>query len=156
MPDWSEVTFTASATTVRAWRRHWHWQLGEHCEPLLFSALGDVFFQVPAGAVWWLCTSTGTLEQVADSVEAFERRIDSDAANEWFLPGLIDVLIEQGKRLGPDECYTFSIFPGFTGGEFRAENLYPISASTHFSRSGDLHFRHRSLKHGAPVQLVLA
>ncbi len=122
----------------------------------MLSAIGDVFVELNAGTVWWLSTATGALEQIASSREQFRERLGTDAANEWFLPGLIDALIAQGKVLEKDQCYTFAIFPIFLEGSFSAENMYPASAAAHFTASGHIHESIRQLPDGAQVQLRIA
>lgn len=156
MASWSQVTLQPSDMSVEALRNGWRWLLGDDWTPLLFSAIGDVFLELSAGTVWWLSTATGALEQVASSREAFRERLGSDAANEWFLPGLVDALIAQGQVLEEDQCYTFAIFPIFSEGSFSAENMHPASAMSHFKASGEIHQSIRQLPDGAQVQLRIA
>ncbi len=155
MATWAQVTFQPSDAAVSALRRSWGWQLGEQWTPVLFSAIGDVFLEMPAGSIWWLSTATAALEHVADSRTEFAQRLRTDATDEWFLPGLVDVLRIQGKVLGPDQCYTFAILPIFAEGSFSAENMHPTSAAAHFAASGQLHERIRKLPEGAQVQITL-
>lgn len=119
----------------------------------MFSAIGDVFVELNAGSVWWLSTATGALEQIASSREEFRERLGTDCVNEWFLPGLIDALIEQDKMLTDDQCYTFAIFPIFSAGSFSAENMHPVLAASHFNASGHIHASIRNLPDGAQVQV---
>ncbi|WP_354329836.1 MULTISPECIES: T6SS immunity protein Tdi1 domain-containing protein [unclassified Undibacterium] len=122
----------------------------------MFSAIGDVFFEVSAGTVWWLSTATGALEQVAESREQFASLLEGDAVDEWFLPCLVEVLYAQGKQLGEDQCYTYAILPIFSEGSFSAENMYPVLAAEHFSMSGHLHESIRKLPDGAQVQVTIS
>jgi len=69
MTTWSDITIQPEEPALAALRTSWRWMLGDAWTPLLFSAIGDVFFEVPAGTVWWLSTATGSLEQVAESLE---------------------------------------------------------------------------------------
>lgn len=156
MASWSQVTVHPSDTSVEALRNGWRWLLGDDWTPLMLSAIGDVFVELNAGTVWWLSTATGALEQIASSREQFRERLGTDAANEWFLPGLIDALIAQGKVLEKDQCYTFAIFPIFLEGSFSAENMHPASAAAHFTASGHIHESIRQLPDGAQVQLRIA
>lgn len=156
MASWSQVTVHPSDTSVEALRNGWRWLLGDNWKPLLFSAIGDVFLELSAGTVWWLSTATGALEQVAGSREEFLERLGTGSANEWFLPGLVDTLIAQGKVLEQDQCYTFAILPIFSAGSFSAENMHPVSAASHFTVSGDIHESIRHLPDGAQVQLRIA
>lgn len=139
-----------------ALRVHWGWLLGDRWTPLRASALGDVFVRLPAGTVWWLCTASGTLEQVAESPAQFDERLGTERTDEWFLPGLVDALRAQGKVPGAGQCYTFDVFPVFSGGAFSAENMRPVAAAAHFAASGRLHARVRRLPEGTPVQVIVA
>ena len=151
MASWSQITIQPSDVAVEALRKYWRWQLGDDWTPFLFSAIGDVFFEDAAGAVWWLSTATGSLEQVADSRQQFSRLLESNSTDEWFLPGLVDVLRSQGKVLDAGQCYTYAILPIFSQGSFSAENMHPVSAAEHYSTSGHMHERLRDLPDGAHV-----
>jgi hypothetical protein len=153
MANWSELTFHPSPAAVAALRAHWSWKLGEHWTPILFSVIGDVFIELKAGTVWWLSTATGGLEQVADSREHFTDLLRGDRTEEWFLPGLVEVLHVQGKVPEADECYTYALFPVFADGSFSAENMRAIPAARHFVISGDLHRRIEGLPDGSAVDL---
>lgn len=155
MTSWSIIAIEPDAQAVQALRRHWDWMLGDQFEPLMFSAIGDVFFRVPAQSVWWLSTATGSLEQIADSKEQFEILLQGSDADEWFLPGLVFALREHGKVLAANECYTFGTFPVFEHGSFSVENMHPMRCAEYFRASGDLHKGIRSLPDGAQAHVVL-
>ena len=155
MASWSQITIHPSEVAINALRESWRWQLGDRWAPIMFSAVGDVFFEVSAGTIWWLSTATGTLEQVAESREHFALLLEGEAVDEWFLPGLVKLLRIQGKELGNDQCYTYAISPVFSGGSFSAENMHPVSAAEHFSLSGHLHESIRKLPDGAQVQVTI-
>lgn len=135
-------------------RGAWRWLLGERWSPLLFSAIGDVFIELPAGVVWWLSTATGDLEQVADSREHFLRLLDGEQVDEWFLPGLVETLRSQGKPLSLGQCYSFVTLPVFVAGSFSAENMFPCEAAEHFALAGQIHQSIRGLPDGTPVQVL--
>lgn len=156
MACWSQLTIQPNPAALAALRQHWRWQLGESWKPLLFSAIGDVFLEVPAGTVWWLSTATAALEQVADSRQAFVELLGTERIDEWLLPGLVDVLIAQGKVLAADGCYTYVILPVFTQGSFSAENMHAVAAAEHFTHSGRVHEGIRQLPDGAQVHTPLA
>lgn len=153
MPTWSQVTLVPTDASLAALREAWAWKLGADWQPLLCSVLGDVFIELPAGTVWWLSTATGALEQVADDRSAFEQLLDTDRVQEWFLPGLVAVLLQHGKRLRRDQCYTYRVFPVFAEGSFSAENMHPLPAAEHFTRSGRLHRQIQALPDGVRVDL---
>ena len=78
-------------------------------EPLMFPVIGDVSLEQREGTIWWLSTAMGTLERVAESRDAFHQHLDTERADEWFLPGLVDVLHDQSKVPGPGQCYAYAI-----------------------------------------------
>ncbi|MBE7940777.1 MULTISPECIES: T6SS immunity protein Tdi1 domain-containing protein [Ramlibacter] len=156
MATWSQLTFDPSPETLAALRKHWAWKLGEDWSPILFSVIGDVFIELPAGSVWWLSTSTGALEQVASQRDEFIRMLETDRADEWFLPGLVDVLHEHGKVPGPDQCYSYAVFPVFAEGGYAAENMTPVAAVEYFGLSGDVHRQIQGLPDGSEVQIRFA
>ena len=155
MATWSDITIQPDEAALASLRTSWRWMLRDTWTPLLFSAIGDVFFEVPAGTVWWLSTATGSLEQVADSQATFRELLGTEKADEWFLPSLVEALRSSGKKLQPHQCYTYAILPVFTEGSFSAENMHPVSAAEHFSLSGRVHESIRQLPDGANVQITL-
>lgn len=99
---------------------------------MLFSSLGDVFIEMDSGGVWWLNTRTAELTRVADSVPHFEELLNSELADEWFLPNLVGKLHAAGKVPGPGECYTFVTLPVFREGGTRSttSNLSQRASTT--------------------------
>lgn len=150
----TELTAQPSQDALDALRDAWRWLLGERWTPLLFSAIGDVFLQLPAGAIWWLSTATGDLQQVADSREQFIGLLEGEQIDEWFLPGLVGTLRSQGKALSPGQCYSFVTLPVFAAGSFSAENMFPCDATEHFVLAGEIHQSIRGLPDGTPVQVL--
>lgn len=150
----SDLTAQPGHAGLESLRAAWCWLLGERWTPVLFSAIGDVFIELPAGAIWWLSTATGDLEQVADSREHFLRLLDGEQVDEWFLPGLVDTLRAQGKPLSPGQCYSFVTPPVFVAGSFSAENMFPCKAAEHFALAGQIHQSIRGLPDGTPVQVL--
>lgn len=154
--DRSPYTIQPDAASVLALRANWRWLLGEVWTPFMFSAIGDVFLDVPVGTVWWLNTATGALEQVAESRQQFRDLLDSQRTDEWLLPGLVDALRAQGKVLNANQCYTYAILPIFEEGSYSVENMHPVSAAEHFSMTGEVHERIRKLPEGTQVRLIIA
>jgi hypothetical protein len=155
MATWSTLTFQPTPDAIAALRAHWAWQLGDDWEPLMFSVIGDVFLEQREGTIWWLSTAMGTLERVAESRDAFHQHLDTERADEWFLPGLVDVLHDQGQVPGPGQCYAYAILPVFAEGSFSAENMHPADARAYFASTGDIHRKIRDLKDGDRVPLEI-
>lgn len=124
-------------------------------EPVVASTLGDIFFQDNSKAVFWLNTGTAKITRVAESREAFLEHLKGTKSNEWFLPRLIEKLIEAGKTLKPDYCYTFVTLPIFKEGSYDISNLNPVPAKEHFDLTGKLHLQIKDLSDGAKVQVKI-
>jgi Domain of unknown function (DUF1851) len=135
--------------------RAWSWLLPEHYQPLLFSALGDMFFQVPSGEVHWLNTGTGEITKVAADQAEFRGHLDSELALDWFLPDLIDELAAKGQVLEPGQSYTFVRLPIFREGTYTADNLRRINAREHFGLTGRIHQQIHDLPDGTEVNIKL-
>ncbi len=153
MATWSRLVFYPQPESVAKLRKHWAWLLGNEWSPIMFSVIGDVFIELPSRSIWWLSTATGSLEQVADTRDEFEELLGTDRTDEWFLPGLVDVLYGQGKVLGPDQCYSYTILPVFSQGSFSAENMNPVPAGDHFALSGDMHRQIQGLPDGSKIHI---
>jgi len=153
---WSSLTFAPPPEALQELGASWNWLLREPFRPVLFSSLGDVFFEPDSGGIWWLNTGTAELTRVADSVEHLEGLLNSDLANEWFLPTLVGQLHAAGKVPGPGECYTFVTLPVFREGKYEVDNLNPVPAREHYGLSGSIHKRLRDLPDGAQVRVKVA
>lgn len=136
---WRELTFTPDDAAIDQLVASWSWLLHEPISPILFTALGDLFFETASGEVFWLNTGTAELTQVAYSAEQFKQALDSELVDVWFMPGLIAQLRGAGKRLKSGECYTFIVLPAFADGTYTVDNMHPIDAKEHFSFTGHVH-----------------
>jgi hypothetical protein len=146
---------TPSADAIEELRTAWSWLLPDHYQPVLFSAFGDLFYKTPAGEVWWLNTGTAEVSKIAESQLEFERLLGTDKADDWFLPPLIEKLINAGKALSPGQCYTFVTLPIFREGTYTAENLNPVDAREHFGLTGYNHKEISNLPDGATVNIKI-
>jgi hypothetical protein len=151
----ADYIFEPSTDAIAQLKQAWAWLVGEQWSPFLYSVLGDVFFEVPAGTVWWLSTATGGLEQVAQSKQHFLELLESESVDEWFLPGLVVYLKSESKNLLPTECYSFHVLPVFEQGSFSAENIFVSEATLHFATSGQTIRQLRGLKDGAPARILI-
>ena len=155
MTSWSEITVTPTAEALTELRDSWSWLLGTSWRPLLFSAIGDVFLQLPAGTVWWLSTPIGNLEQVAESETDFIAKLEGEQVDEWFLPGLVEALRSSGKHLLPGQCYSYITLPVFGEGSFSIESMYPIDAKEHFGVTGNIMKQIQALPDGSKVSIKM-
>ena len=151
---WKDLSFLPSAEALAALAEAWSWLLPDAYQPVMASALGDLFFQRD-GAVYWLNTGTAEIEQVAGSRAEFLELLKTDKATEWFMPPLVEQLIAAGKVLKPDHCYTYVTLPIFKEGKYEVTNLNPVPAREHFALTGDMHRQLKDLPDGSKVKLEI-
>jgi hypothetical protein len=151
--SWSSLTCTPDEPAVRQLAESWSWLLQEPFVPVLFSVLGDVFFEPDSGGVWWLNTGTAEVTQVANTVAEFRELLGTDLSDEWFMPSLIEQLQRAGKIAGEGQCYTYAILPVFAEGTYEVANLNPVSVREHFALTGHILSEMQSVPSGARVKL---
>ena len=144
---------TPSADAIDELRTAWSWLLPTHYQPVLFSSPGDMFYEVPTGEIWWLNSGTAELLQVAESKHEFQQLLGTELVNDWFLPPLIEDLVQAGKILSEGRCYTFVTLPVFVDGTYTVENLNPVPAKEHFGLTGEIHKNLSHLQDGDTVSI---
>lgn len=90
---------------------------------------------------------------MAENEVAFRDALATELADEWFMPGLVTLLHEAGKRREDGECFTYAIYPLFAECRYEVWNFAVVPAREHFSLSGDLHRQMSELPDGAHVRL---
>jgi hypothetical protein len=148
---WNDLICTPDKEAIDALAESWNWLIGDAFTPLLFTALGDMFFEADAGGIFWLNTGTAEVERVADNVPEFNNLLREEAADDWLLPGLIEALLEAGKTRAEGECYSYVTLPIFVEGEYTVENLNPVPAKEHFELTGSILHQLDDLPDGADV-----
>lgn len=150
---WTQLAFLPSDAALAELVEAWSWLLPEQFEPVTASTLGDVFFQQGSEAVYWLNTGTAEISRVAESRSAFMDLLKTEKADEWFMPSLIQDLLNAGKPLKPGYCYTYVALPIFKEGKYEVSNFNPAPAGEHFGLTGALHRKISDLPDGAQVQV---
>ncbi len=120
----------------------WQWLIGTGKVPILITALGDAFLQDAGdGTVHLLAVGEGTLEQVADSMQAFEHKMqDREFVLGAFVPGIVARLHESVRPLQHGEVYSYKVAPRL-GGEYSISNLVPARMEEHFNTMGRAYSR---------------
>src|SRR5258705_13757226 len=86
----------------------WQWRLADVKAVVMMSYLGDLFLLGNDDGVYWLQTDSGALTKVSDNIEHFQQMLtEDDKIDNWFLPSLIEKLIESGKPLKENEVYSY-------------------------------------------------
>ena len=139
----------------RSAAKAWSWLLAEPWEPIICSMVAGVFLERHSGAVLWLDTGTGLIEQVAQDRGQFEEMLRSspDLVNEWFLPPLVERLHAAGKVPKDGECYGFTFLPVFEEGKYDTQNMIVLTVREQFVAVADLHWQLRGVPDGSSVQI---
>jgi hypothetical protein len=148
---WNELTVDFQKPGADDLLSDWRWLVGDSMRLLLVSAIGDMFLADAAGQVFWLDTGTGQLQQIAKSVNEFERlRQQREQADQWFIPQLVGDLIASGVRLSLGQCYGYKK-PPILGGQIEPANFEPTDLSVHFSVLGQIHRKVKDLPSGTNI-----
>lgn len=132
----------------------WQWRIQDQKSLVLISKLGDMFLQGNDGCIYWLQTDSGDLTKIADNLEHFERLLTQyENFDIWFLPGLIELLEQSGKTLGPNQVYSYLKTP-VLGGEYSVDNIMPTYASVHFAFSGQICEQIQNLPDGTKINVT--
>lgn len=152
---WRDIAFQLEPDIAREAVHAWAWLVPEPWTPVICSMVAGIFLEKPDGEVHWLDTSTGLIEKVADTREAFDEIVRSspDLVEEWFLPGLVERLHAAEKRPAIGECYGFTILPAFVEGKYEVENMFVLPVREQFVAIADLHRQLGKLPDGAAVQV---
>lgn len=151
--SWNDLTCTPDKDAIDALAESWQWRIGDAFTPLLFTALGDMFYEADEGGVYWLNTGTAEVERVAENVEQFNQLLREDIAGEWLLPPLVEALIEAGKTRAEGECYTYVTLPVFEEGEYTVENFNAVPAVEHFELTGSVLQQLQDVPDGTTVNI---
>jgi hypothetical protein len=153
--SWSDIVFVPDSELADEAQAAWSWLVPGPWRVLVCAMVGGIFLETGAGNVRRLDVGAGVVEDVADSVEAFEAimRSDDPVVEEWFLPALVEALHEAGKRPGPGQAYWFIIPPIFVEGKYSADNMAIVPVREQLLFSADVHKQIADLPDGAKVQI---
>jgi hypothetical protein len=131
----------------------WAWMLPQEFTVWFVNRYGDLFLAFEDGSIHMLDIGNGSLNRLAESRDSFCVKIDEDSnANDWLMIPLVDKLVEVGKDLQPDQCYSFMIPPAL-GGEYTVDNTAILSVTEHYRVYASIHRQIKDLPDGAKVRL---
>jgi hypothetical protein len=131
----------------------WQPLIPQRSSPWLLTKFGDVFFCQPDGKIGMLQVSGFQHRVVAkDRTDFQEWLVDPDKMSEWFLAPLVDQLESSGRRLGPDQCFSF-ITPLGLHGRLAEDNVMVIPIPRHFGCWGKVFQQIKELPKGSHVVL---
>ncbi|SKA09304.1 T6SS immunity protein Tdi1 domain-containing protein [Sediminibacterium ginsengisoli] len=132
----------------------WQWLIKDMKAIAAVSVIGDVFFIGNDKGVYWMQTDTGTLSKIAANPEQFEALLaDEKTVDNWFLPGLVEQLLNAGKTLKENQVYSYKLSPAI-GGDYSVENLEPTDMSVHFAFAGQICEQVQNLPDGTKLNIT--
>ena len=134
----------------------WRWVIGPDPRPCFVTAAGDVILIDDSGRIFLLDTGAGTVDQIAESVEAFEDALsDPENVADWFAASVVEQLRASGVVLGPGQCYGYTTLPVFAEGSYGPENRFVLSALEHIDVTADIHHQIKDYSDGARLRVVI-
>ncbi len=131
----------------------WRPLLPQQISPWLLTRFGEVFLCEPDGRIGMLQVSGFQYQVVAkDKTDFQEWLVDPDKMTNWFLAPLVDRLAAAGRRLQPDQCFSF-IKPLALGGALTLENVMVIPIREHFRCWGEVFRQIKDVPDGGHVIL---
>jgi hypothetical protein len=117
------------------------------------NRFGDLFLVFDDGSVHMLDVGGGSLEQVTNTRDDFQAKVDEDEnANVWFMIPLVDQLLAAGMTLKKGECYSYKQ-PPVLGGDYTVENTCVLPIAEHYGAFGSIHNQINDLPDGTQVVL---
>lgn len=134
--------------------QHWAWLLKE-CSDfsiLLVTKFGEVFVSNDNGEVWFLSTSNGSFDKVAESKEEFlDQLCDIEKLEYYFMPKVISVLNEAGMKLSEGECFGFHVPCIFEECTFDPGNFKQVQIEEYLIALGDMLYELQGMPDGGEV-----
>jgi len=148
---WNELIVPFDPNKGETLLSDWRWLVGDDVQLVVISALGDLFLKGPQGEILWLDTGTARLTRIADSADEFKRLMQTDNADQWFVPQLVGDLIESGKVLTPGQCYSYKV-PPMLNGKMEVDNFEATDLLVHFSMLGQIAKQTQNLPEGTKIR----
>jgi hypothetical protein len=129
----------------------WTWLLPDSSEPVLLTALGDLFVTNTEGDISFLDTATGTVDLVAHTLDEWKHLLQrSERIDYWFQPTFVAALFESGYTLAPEEVFS-PTHPPVLGGKQVVENYSPSHWLAHYHVMGQIHRQVKDLPPGTKI-----
>ena len=153
---WADIAFAPNSELAAEIALAWQWLLPGRWKPFLCSMIGGIFLEEESG-IYWLESGTGLVERIATDMAEFESivRTDPGKVDEWFLPPLVEGLLDAGKRPGPGQCYAFLTLPVFAEGRYEVDNLVVATARAQLVGMATIHEQIRDIPDGGKVRIKI-
>ena len=143
-----DLAISLDGLDCRGFLDHWLWLLKEPHEIILVTCIGDLILETKNGAIIWLDTGSGDLEQIAASFAEFKTNMAlPENAERWFMALTVYDLISEQGPLKHGECFSYKVAP-VLGGSYNLANFERSDLSVHLRLFGQIHQRVSDLSIG--------
>ena len=136
-----DITISTDGVDWEACLDHWSWLLNKSPELSIYlvTKFAELLLIDNDGCIWFLSTSGGSLEKVANSeTEFFEVLADDEEFDFYFMPQVLELLTNSGLSLKQGECFGFITPNVFAECKFEDNNFKVISTESYLVGLGDM------------------
>lgn len=151
----NDLTISPEGLDRNSFLSDWDWLMTEKMQPILLTAMGDVFAEGKSGIVYYLDMVEGTVHEVTENFEDFKKLLtDSEFVTSFMFPNRIVEYREAGLQLEKNQVYSHKQ-PLVLGGADELENVVTTDVSVHVSLHGQIHQQIKDLPEGASVEIKI-
>lgn len=150
----NDLTISPSGVDLSSLLADWEWAMCESMTPVLITAMGDIFAQGETRRIFFIDTSAGQIEKVAENGDEFQNLLrNANFVTAKMYPALILKWRKAGILLGPGEVYSYS-HPLALGGDDSVDNIAAVDVAVHVSISGQIHRQIKDLPEGTDIREI--
>ena len=134
--------------------QHWSWILKKCPEfnILLATKFGEIFVTASDGAVWFLSTSNGSFERIAESQDQLVEILEhQESYDYYFMPQVLAVLEHSLGHLESGYCYGFHVPMVFEESSLDPSNFKIIRIENYLAGLGDMLGKLQGVPNGQEV-----
>ncbi len=151
---WSDITVSLDGLTNEDLFCDWRWLIDQSFQPVVLTAMGDLFLVDANHSVHWLDVASGNLSPVSESIDEFQELIGvEENATRWFMTEVVLTLKANEIALRPQQVYSLNV-PAVLGGNYEFGNITPTDVRVHLSIHGQIHRQVKDLPPGTRISEV--
>ena len=149
-----DITISTDGVNWEKCLGHWHWLLNKSPEFTIYlvTKFAELLLVDNDGCIWFLSTSGGSYEKVANSeTEFFELLGNEEEFDFYFMPQVIELLTNNGLSLNHGDCFGFITPSIFAECEFKTSNFKVTPTESYLIGLGDMLGSLQETKNGDKV-----
>ena len=149
-----DISITEGGIDWQRCLQPWAWLLKEKPEFNIWivTKFGEIFVTDDSGSIWFISTSNGSYEKIAESKESFANSLENPERVEYyFMPKLVRNLEENLGKLNKGQCYGFHVPCFFKECTFEVDNFKIIDIEKYLIGLGEMLGKLQAIPDGAKV-----